>query len=107
MAGLVVSTTRLILHTPRYHREVGVGESLELQHASGVHKGSISIKTATWEIRHFTVDRDGLMRLRRAVFRGEVPRGLPLIARAGLKLPRRRGAAVTGLAARRSRPCRT
>lgn len=67
MAGLVISQARLIYHTPRSHHEAKATEPVELQHASGGGKGSVSIKAPGWQVRHLTVDRDGLTRMRRAL----------------------------------------
>jgi hypothetical protein len=71
MAGVVISTIRLIYHNPRHHRECRSGEPMELEHASGKGKGSVSIKTSVWEIKHMTVDRDGITRMRRGLSAGK------------------------------------
>ncbi|HUU22550.1 MAG TPA: hypothetical protein VM389_08445 [Phycisphaerae bacterium] len=67
LAGVVISDRRLIYHTPRRHREVRKGEPLQLQHATGGGRGSVSITTPGWNIKHMTVDRDGITRIRRAL----------------------------------------
>ncbi len=70
MAGVVISNTRLIYHTPRSHHQAKFGQPLELEHASGVGKGRISIITPNWTIHQMTVDRDGITRMRRALTLG-------------------------------------
>jgi hypothetical protein len=70
MAGVLISNYRMIYHTPRHHRECRLGEPIELQHASGGGKGSVSIKAPSWEIRHMSVDRDGILRFRRGLSLG-------------------------------------
>lgn len=67
IAGVVISSKRLIYHTPRSHRELNIKESLELSHASGGGKGRVSITTSGWRVRQMSVDRDGLRRMRRAL----------------------------------------
>jgi predicted Zn finger-like uncharacterized protein len=71
MAGVLISTTRLIYHTPRCHYQANAAEPLELEHASARGKGSVSIMTPAWTIRHMTVDRDGITRMRRALTLGK------------------------------------
>ncbi len=70
MAGVVVSDKRLIYHTHRRHRELAAGEPLELEHSTGGGKGNVSITTENWSIKHMTVDRDGILRFRRALSLG-------------------------------------
>ena len=71
MAGVLISTIRLIYHTPRRHRESTVREPLELQHAAGAGKGSVSVRTPGWSIRHMAVDRDGISQMRRGLTLGK------------------------------------
>ena len=73
MAGLVISNRRLIYHTPARHWEVGINESLELQYAMDGRKRKIHMKAPSWEVLHFTVDRDGLARMRRALTTAKFP----------------------------------
>jgi len=67
ISGLVISDVRLIYHTPRDHRQVRKDEHLELSHATGGGKRSVNIHAPSWEIKHFSVDRDGLAKMRRAL----------------------------------------
>jgi hypothetical protein len=71
MAGVLLSTTRMIYHTPRRHRVCSAHEPMEFQHASGAGKGSITIKTPSWAINHMSIDRDGITHLRRGLLVGK------------------------------------
>ncbi len=70
MAGLVVSSKRTVYHTSLRHREVPRGYQLELQLSMAQDTGNLRIKTPDWEVKHFTVDRQGLVRLRRSLTLG-------------------------------------
>ena len=67
MAGIVVSNCRLIYHTQLRHREAKLGEQLKLQLAMSASRGRLRIRSPHWEIKHFTVDREGTAQLRRAL----------------------------------------
>ena len=69
MAGLVVSSRRLIYHTSFRHKEVSVEVPLDLQVAMAGRAGNLHIRTPNWECRHLKVDRDGIDSLRRALRR--------------------------------------
>jgi hypothetical protein len=71
MAGVLLSSTRVIYHTPRRHRECSAREPMEFQHASGAGKGSVTIKTPSWAINHMSIDRDGITHLRGALLVGK------------------------------------
>lgn len=71
MAGLLLSTKRLIYHTQFRHREVVRTEPVELHLAMAGDKGNLHMTTASWRIKHFTVDREGLARLRRSLTLGK------------------------------------
>jgi len=71
MAGLVVSSHRLICHTPLRHRESPVRERLELSLSMGGHRGNVRIRAAEWEVKHFAIDLEGLNRLRTALATGK------------------------------------
>ncbi|MGB2820085.1 MAG: MJ0042-type zinc finger domain-containing protein [Phycisphaerae bacterium] len=71
VAGVLISSTRLIFHNPRRHWEMAVKDPVELRTSTGRGKGSVSITTPSWSIQHMTVDRDGLMRMRRALSLGK------------------------------------
>jgi hypothetical protein len=67
MAGLVVSSRRLIYHTNIRHHEVTVDKPLDLQLAMAGGRGNLRIKAPSWEVRHIAVDRDGIDCLRKAL----------------------------------------
>lgn len=69
MAGLLVSTKRLIFHTPMRHRESPVSEPVELEHSLALleRKEAVNVRTPAWSLKHLAVDRDGLTHLRRAL----------------------------------------
>lgn len=67
MSGIVVSTKRFIYHSPVRHREAQIADSLELELATAAGKSSLQVRTAGWELRRVTVDREGLERLRRGL----------------------------------------
>lgn len=69
MAGLVISTRRLLSHSPLRHRESPISQPLELAHAFSLtdRKETISIRTPAWTHKRMTVNREGLIRLRRAL----------------------------------------
>jgi len=67
MSGLVVSNMRLIYHTRLRHRESKISESLKLQLSMSASRGRLRIKSPSWQIKSFTIDRDGVSRLRRAL----------------------------------------
>jgi hypothetical protein len=65
VAGLVISSRRLVYHTAVRHREANVDEPLELAHGVSSRKNSVNITTPSWTLKRMTVDREGLARLRR------------------------------------------
>ena len=67
VAGVLISSRRLIYHNPRRHWEMSVEDPVELQTFTGGGRGSVSISTPSWSIRQMSVDRDGLTRMRRAL----------------------------------------
>jgi hypothetical protein len=67
VAGILVSSVRLVYHTQLKHREIIAAEPLELQMSSAGTKASLSIKSPSWQVKHMTVDREGLDGLRRAL----------------------------------------
>ncbi|OQB82101.1 MAG: hypothetical protein BWX88_04104 [Planctomycetes bacterium ADurb.Bin126] len=71
VAGIVVSTERLIYHTRQRHYECSVAEPLDLELAMGSHTGQLRIHTGNWKVKHFTVDRDGVSRFRRCLTLGK------------------------------------
>ena len=71
MAGLLISTERLIYHTDFRHREAARTEPVELQLSMGGDIGNLRVKTPSWQIKHFTVNREGLAHLRRSLTLGK------------------------------------
>ncbi len=67
MAGVVITTRRLVYHTRLRHHESSVEQPVELALAMGGGKGNVNVKTAGWQVKHFTVDRDGANRFRRGL----------------------------------------
>jgi len=67
MAGVVVSTRRLIYHTSLRHRESEKGESLELNFAMDANRRTLRIQSPNWEVKNMIVDKAGLACLRRAL----------------------------------------
>ncbi len=70
MCGLLISNRRVIYHTDMRHRESEASEPLELQLAHGSGKSRLQIKTPQWEVKHFTLDRDGIEKLRSGLIKG-------------------------------------
>jgi len=73
VAGLVVSNQRFIYHTPMRHREADISTPLQLQLGMTGRTGDLKINAGAWKIKHFTVDRQGLNRLRRALSAAKFP----------------------------------
>lgn len=67
MAGVVITDRRLIYHTHARHRETGIQDSVDLEPSMSGSKHNVRIRTSGWEVHHFTVDRDGLAHMRRAL----------------------------------------
>lgn len=67
VAGLLVSTHRLIYHTQMRHRELPKEHPLELQLGMTGVTGTLRINAGDWRVKHFAIDRDGVRRLRRAL----------------------------------------
>ena len=67
IAGLLVSSNRLIHHTPMRHHELPNDHPLELQLGMSGVKGTLRINAGDWRVKHFAIDRDGVGRLRRAL----------------------------------------
>ncbi len=71
MAGLLLSTRRLIYHTQFRHREAAQSEPVELHLAMAGDIGNLRPKTPSWRVEHLRVDREGLARLRRSLALGK------------------------------------
>ena len=67
MSGLLISSHRMIYHTPMRHREIGGSEPLEMELSQSGSRGNLQMKTTTWELRHFALDRPGIANLRRGL----------------------------------------
>jgi hypothetical protein len=73
MCGVVVSDRRLAYHTEMRHREMLIGASLRITVASHGLAQRIAINTDSWEVRAMTIDREGIVGLRRALLLGKFP----------------------------------
>ncbi len=71
MAGVLVSDRRIIYHTHLQHRELPIGQHLELTLSMGGNMGHLKMKTAQWDVKRMPVDRDGVRTLRRALTLGK------------------------------------
>jgi len=71
MAGIAISDVRLVYHTQLRHKEVLVGEPLEVELTTSGARADLSLKTAQWDIRHTPLDRDGADALRRGLTAGK------------------------------------
>jgi len=67
MAGLVISSRRLIYHTDMRHREADVAQPVELTLATSAGKEALRIKTPAWQVKRMPLDRRGESRLRRGL----------------------------------------
>jgi hypothetical protein len=67
MAGLVISTRRLVYHTQVRHGEIAPSEQVELELAMSGQRGTVRIRTPRWEAKHLAVDAEGIAALRRAL----------------------------------------
>lgn len=67
MSGIVVTNHRLIYHTQLRQREAKVTEQIKFQMSTSGTRPRLRIKSPFWEVKRFTVDRDGLARFRRAL----------------------------------------
>jgi hypothetical protein len=71
MAGLLISSKRLIYQVKLRHRECAVDHPMEFRLAMGKEAGRLRIKTPGWEISHLTLDRNGIQHLRRSLTLGK------------------------------------
>ncbi|MBN1943480.1 MAG: hypothetical protein JW849_09340 [Phycisphaerae bacterium] len=67
MAGVLVSSRRLIYHTALRHQESEKGEPLELCFSLESGRQLLRIEAPNWEIKNMVVDKAGLRNLRRAL----------------------------------------
>ncbi|MCE5328265.1 MAG: zinc-ribbon domain-containing protein [Planctomycetaceae bacterium] len=67
MSGILVSNRRLVFHTPYRHREAMQTYRLEFQLSVINNRTNLEIEAPDWQIKHFTIDRQGLTRLRRSL----------------------------------------
>lgn len=73
MAGVLVSTRRLIYHTALRHHESEKGESLELSFAMDNGRQTLRIQAPLWEVKNMVVDKEGLRALRQALTEQRFP----------------------------------
>lgn len=70
MNGIVLSTARLVFHTPQRHKEALISEPLKMTLTESGGKYGLRLQTLGWEIKHITLDRDGVTRLRQGLLAG-------------------------------------
>lgn len=73
MGGLVLSNRRLIHNCPPKYHEAERGERLDMDFARSEGKMTLHIRTPSWEVRKMVVDKRGLERLRRAMWKEKFP----------------------------------
>jgi hypothetical protein len=73
VAGLLVSNRRLIYHTRTRHRELDIHTKVEIQLAMTGPRGHLRITAGGPWVKHLTVDRDGVRRLRGALTQAKCP----------------------------------
>jgi hypothetical protein len=71
MAGIVISDQRFVFHTHMRHKESLVSQALDLQLTTVGGRGDLCIKAPGWEIKHTTLDRDGIDLVRRGLISGK------------------------------------
>lgn len=71
MAGLLLSSTRLIYHTNLRHREAMADQPLEFRLSMGRGGGDMRIGSPAWQVKHLRVEKDGISGLRRALVKGK------------------------------------
>ncbi|MFW5690254.1 MAG: hypothetical protein ACOCVI_02270 [Planctomycetota bacterium] len=69
MAGILITTDRLIYHQAYRHDESSIHEAAELTLAMAGPKGDLSLRTPGWQVKRMRVDRDGVKTLRRGLFK--------------------------------------
>jgi len=68
MAGILLSTHRMIYHQAYRHEECEIDQSIELALAMAGPKGDLTIKTPHWNVKRMRLDRDGTKTLRRGLY---------------------------------------
>jgi hypothetical protein len=71
MAGLLVSSQRLISHTHLQHKEIPVTDPIELMLAMSSERGQLRVQSKSEEIKRVTLDREGVRGLRRSLTLGK------------------------------------
>jgi hypothetical protein len=69
MAGILLTTDRMIYHQAYRHEEIPIQESAELALSMAGPKGDLSIRTPQWKVKRMRLDRDGVKTLRRGLFK--------------------------------------
>jgi hypothetical protein len=67
MAGILITNQRMIHHFAIRHQESPVSEPLWIQLATTGVRARLNLKTPTWELKQFTMDRSGMDVLRRGL----------------------------------------
>ena len=71
MAGIVLTSHRLVYHTQVRHREAGIKDRIEIEYAMAGVRGVVEIKTPHWEVKRMSIDREGADRFRRGLSAGK------------------------------------
>jgi hypothetical protein len=67
MAGILITNQRMIHHIAIRHQETPVDRPLWIQLATAGVRAKLNLKTPTWELKQFTMDRPGMDVLRRGL----------------------------------------
>ncbi len=67
LAGIVVTNRRVVYHTLSRHKEVTLGEKLELQEEVDRGRQLVQMKCPSWDVKHVAIGRDGLVKLKNAL----------------------------------------
>ncbi|MFA6132925.1 MAG: hypothetical protein WC869_02770 [Phycisphaerae bacterium] len=73
LAGIVVTSKRLICHTLSRHKETAATDKVEFDEVLAYGKQCLLIRCPAWEFKYMTVDREGLAILRHALTKAKIP----------------------------------
>jgi hypothetical protein len=69
MAGILLTTDRMIYHQSYRHDEMSIHQPAELVLSMAGPKGDLRVRTPEWEVKRMRLDRDGIKILRRGLFK--------------------------------------
>jgi hypothetical protein len=69
MAGILLTTDRMIYHQSYRHDETPIHEPAEFALSMAGPKGDLSVRTPGWRVKRMRLDRDGIKTLRRGLFK--------------------------------------